>query len=111
MTVTVLAIFDEFNPHAPLAKVLKERLIRLASDLRETHLKSLVAMPPMDDDVVIYLSYNLKYNIRWRIANDVPPFVEKEVAKICALQGYVPWKTATVNVFKGNRPDSSLRSE
>ena len=58
MTVTVLAIFDEFNPHAPLAKVLKERLIRMATELQEVHLKSLAMMPPMDDDVVIYLSYS-----------------------------------------------------
>ncbi|TCC91629.1 hypothetical protein EZ428_07650 [Pedobacter frigiditerrae] len=103
MTVTVVAIFDEFNPHAPLAKVLKERLIRLASDLQNVHLKSLASMPPMDDDIVIYISYNLKYNVRWRIANDVPDFVEKEVAQICALQGYIAWKTSTVNVFKGNK--------
>jgi hypothetical protein len=102
MTVTVLAIFDEFNPHAPLAKVLKERLIRLAAELQETHLKPLTQMPPMDDDVVIYLSYTLKYNIRWRIANDVPSFVEKEVTQICGALGYNVWKTNTVNVFKGS---------
>lgn len=102
MTVTVLAIFDEFNPHAPLAKVLKERLIRLASELQQIHLKSLSSMPPMDDDVVIYLSYSLKYNIRWRIANDVPSFVEKEVAQICGALGYNVWKTSTLNIFKGN---------
>ena len=82
MTVTVLAIFDEFNPHAPLARVLKERLIRLAAELQDVHLKSLSQMPPMDDDVVIYISYSLKYNVRWRIANDVPHFVEKEVADV-----------------------------
>jgi hypothetical protein len=102
MTVTVLAIFDEFNPHAPLAKVLKERLIRLANELQEIHLKPLAQMPPMDDDVIVYLSYNLKYSVRWRIANDVPDFVEKEVAQVCALQGYNLWKTLTVNIFKGN---------
>jgi hypothetical protein len=102
MTVTVLAIFDEFNPHAPLAKVLKERLVRLATELQDIHLKPLAQMPPMDDDVVIYLSYNLKYSVRWRIANDVPSFVEKEVTQICALQGYNIWKTPTVNVFKGS---------
>ena len=102
MTVTAVAIFDEFNSHAPLAKVLRERLIRLAIELQDVHLKSLTAMPPMDDDIVIYLSYNLKYTVRWRIANDVPNFVEKEVAQICALQGYIAWKTANVNIFKGN---------
>ena len=41
MTVTVLAIFDEFNLNAPLAKVLKERLIRLAAELQDSHLKPL----------------------------------------------------------------------
>jgi hypothetical protein len=101
MVVTVLAIFDEFNPHAPLAKVLKERLIRLAAELQDNHLRSLSKMPPMDDDVIVYLSYSLKYNIRWRIANDVSGYVEKEVAEICALQGYNIWKTNTLNVFKG----------
>jgi len=103
MIVTVVAIFDEFNPHAPLAKVLKERLIRLASELQDVDLKAIAAMPPMDADVVVYLSYNLKYTVRWRIANDVPDYVEKEVAHICALKGYIVWKTSTVNVFKGNK--------
>lgn len=103
MIVTVVAIFDEFNPHAPLAKVLKERLIRLASELQDVDLKTIATVPPMDADVVIYLSYNLKYTVRWRIANDVPDYVEKEVAKICALKGYIVWKTSTVNVFKGNK--------
>ena len=103
MIVTVVAIFDEFNPHAPLAKVLKERLIRLASELQDVDLKAVAAMPPMDADVVVYLSYNLKYTVRWRIANDVPDYIEKEVAQICALKGYIAWKTTTVNVFKGNK--------
>ncbi len=103
MTVTVLAIFDEFNPHAPLAKVLKERLIRLAAELQDTHLKQIAQLPPMDEDVVVYLSYTLKYSIRWRIANDVPNFVEKEVADVCALLGYNVWKTRTINVFKGSQ--------
>lgn len=103
MTVTVVAIFDEFNPHAPLAKVLKERLVRLASELQDIHLKALTLMPPMDDDVVIYISYSLKYNIRWRIANDVPSFIEKEVAAICGKLGYPVWKTNTLNVFKGSQ--------
>ncbi len=102
MTVTVLAIFDEFNPHSPLAKVLKDRLIKLANELQNVHLRSLSQMPPMDDDVIVYLSYNLKFSIRWRIANDVPDFVEKEVSQICALQGYNVWKTPTINVFKGS---------
>lgn len=102
MTVTVLAIFDEFNPNAPLAKVMKERLIRLAADLQETQLKSLIAAEPLNDDVVIYLSYNPKFTVRWRIVNDVPAHIEKEVAERCATLGYIVWKTAAINIFKGN---------
>ena len=102
MTVTVLAIFGEFNHNAPLAKVMKERLIRLAADLQETQLKSLIAAEPLNDDLVIYLSYNPKFTVRWRIVNDVPAVIEKEVAERCAALGYIVWKTASINVFKGN---------
>ena len=102
MTVTVLAIFDEFNPNTPLAKVMKERLNRLALELKEVHLKSLIAIEPLIEDVVIYISYNPKYTVRWRVVNDVPALIEKEVADRCAALGYIVWKTNHINVFKGN---------
>lgn len=101
MTVTVLAIFDEFNQNAPLAKVMKERLIRLAAELQDVHLKSLTTIEPLTEDVVIYISYNPKFTVRWRIVNDVPSAIEKEVANHCAALGYIVWKTAAINVFKG----------
>jgi hypothetical protein len=101
MTVTVLAIFDEFNQNAPLAKVMKERLIRLATELQDVHLKSLANIEPLTEDVVVYISYNPKFTVRWRIVNDVPVVIENEVANHCANLGYIVWKTATVNVFKG----------
>lgn len=101
MIVTVLAIFDEFNPNAPLAKVMKERLVRLAAELQDVHLKGLASVEPLTDDLVVYISYNPKFTVRWRIVNDVPPLVEKEVADHCANLGYIVWKTATINVFKG----------
>lgn len=102
MTVTVLAIFDEFDPNTPLAKVMKDRLKRLALELQEIQLKSLMAIEPSTEDVVIYISYNPKYTIRWRIVNDVSPAIEKEVADRCAALGYIVWKTNHINVFKGN---------
>ena len=102
MTVTVLAIFDEFNPNTPLAKVMKERLNRLALELQEVQLKSLIAIEPLTEDVVIYISYNPKYTVRWRVVNDVPAVIEKEVADRCAALGYIVWKTNHINVFKGN---------
>lgn len=102
MTVTVLAIFDEFNPNAPLAKVMKDRLNRLATELQDVHLRSLSSLEPLTDDLVIYISYNPKYTVLWRIVNDVPMAIEKEVADRCAALGYIVWKTAAINVFKGN---------
>lgn len=102
MTVTVLTIFDEFNASAPLAKVMKERLNRLALELQEVQLKHLVTIEPLTDDIVIYISYNPKYTVRWRIVNDVPKKIEKEVADRCAALGYIAWKTTHINVFKGN---------
>ena len=102
MNVTVLAIFDEFNHNASLAKVMKERLIRLAAELQDVHLKSFTTLKPLSEDVVIYISYNPKYKIRWRIVNDVPNDVEGFVAKTCGDLGYIEWKTAVMNIFKGN---------
>lgn len=102
MIVTVLAILDDLNPTAPLAKVMKERLLRLANELQQIELKSLTSLEPLTDDVVVYISYNPKFTVRWRIVNDVPALVEKEVAERCAALGYIPWKTAALNVFKGN---------
>ena len=100
MTVTVLAIFDEFDPNSPFAKVMKERLNRLALELQDVQLRSLMAIEPLTEDLVIYLSYNSKYKIRWRIVNDVPTSIEREVAERCASLGYIIWKTDHINVFK-----------
>ncbi|MBY0541802.1 MAG: hypothetical protein K2P75_00240 [Sphingobacteriaceae bacterium] len=102
MTVTVLAIFDEFNPSAPLAKVMKERLNRLALELQDVQLKSLMTIETLTEDLVIYISYNPKYTVRWRIVNDVSEIIEKEVADRCAALGYIAWKTTHINIFKGN---------
>ena len=42
----------------------------------------------MDGDVVIYISYNLKYAVRWSIVNDVPDYIEKEIAEILERCNY-----------------------
>lgn len=102
MIVTVVPIFDfELQPEQPLKKVMSTRLIRLAEELQTIHLKDLEFVEPFLSDVVIYLSYNPKYTIRWRIANDVSKEVELAVADICARLNYIYWKTATLNVFNG----------
>lgn len=103
MTVTVLAILEtDFRPEFSLGKIMNERLKNAARELQEVHLKSLEALGKRDDDLVVYISYNPKYKIRWRVVNDVPKSVDDQVASICGDLGYIQWKTAVVNVFKGN---------
>lgn len=104
MKVTVVPIIDPAgNPGASLATVMKKRLERLAQELQSVELKSLETMEPLYGDVVIYISYNSKYNIRWRIVNDVPEGTEIEVAKHCDQLGYLRWKTDTINSFTAKK--------
>jgi len=100
MTVTVVPIIEpELKPAAPLAKVMKERLIKMARDLQNVHLKHMETEEPVFDDLVIYLGYNTKYAVRWRIVNDVPVNIEYLTGQVCAKLGYIKWKTATVNNY------------
>jgi hypothetical protein len=102
MVVTVVPIFDpELKPAKPLAKVMTQRLQRLAKELEATHLKEVSLQEPFLADVVVYVSYNPKYTVRWRIVNDVPKQVELMVAATCARLGYILWKTDTLNLFQG----------
>lgn len=109
MIVTVVPIFDfEIQPSQPLKKVMTVRLKRLAEELQAIHLKDLEFVEPFLADVVIYLSYNPKYTIRWRIVNDVPKEIEITVADICARLNYIYWRTASLNVFKAGDGSSAI---
>lgn len=100
MTVTVVPIIEpEPKPGAPLAKVMQERLHRIAQELQDVHLKHMETVEPIFEDLVIYVSYNSKYSVRWRIVNDVPADAEALTAEVCAKLGYIKWKTATINLF------------
>lgn len=101
MIVTVVPIYEfEIEPSKPLAKVMTERLKRLSQELQDVHLKELDLQEPFLADIVIYLSYNSKYTIRWRIVNDIPKAAELLVADVCARLGYILWRVPTLNVFK-----------
>ena len=52
----------------------------MAKELQEVHFKPLLGRGFSDDDLVVYISYNPKYKIRFRIMNDVPADVEYFVA-------------------------------
>jgi len=101
MTITVLPIIEPDAVPAPLSKVMNLRLRQFAAELQNVHLQRLESVEPLFEDVVIYISYDGKYNVCWRIVNDVRPEIEKMVAASCAKLGYVYWKTATINTFKG----------
>jgi hypothetical protein len=102
MIVTVVPIIEpEIKPAVPLAKVMNERLTRFAKELQDLHLRDLEQVEPMFDDLVVYIGYNSKYSVRWRVVNDVPKEVEQLVEEKCAQLGYIRWKTLTVNTFNG----------
>lgn len=103
MIVTVVPFFDvEVQPNQPLKRLMADRLKRFADELQRNHLKELEFVEPYLDDVVIYLSYNPKYTVRWRIANDVTKEVEEVVALACARLNYIPWKTSTLSLLRAN---------
>ncbi|WP_316738295.1 hypothetical protein [Pedobacter aquatilis] len=72
---------------------MNERLLRIAKELQDVHLKSLYGHGFSEEDLIIYLSYNSKYKIRFRIVNDVPSDIEYFVAERCARLGFILWRT------------------
>lgn len=106
MTVTVLAILEtDFKPEKALAKVMNDRLIRTAKELQEVHFKPLSGRGFSEDDLVVYISYNPKYKIRFRIVNDVPADIEYFVAECCGRLGFILWRANAIGV----RTESGLR--
>ncbi|MDQ1142687.1 hypothetical protein [Pedobacter agri] len=101
MTVTVLTILEtDFKPEKNLAKVMNDRLVRVAKELQEVHFKPLSGRGFSSDDLVVYISYNPKYKIRFRIVNDVPADIEYFVAECCGRLGYILWKANAIGVSR-----------
>lgn len=104
MTVTVLPIFEtDFVPQKNLAKIMNERLQRTATELEQVHLKALRGRGFSSDDLIIYLSYNAKYKIRFRVVNDVPSDIEFFVTELCARLGFIQWKTSLIKEIDEQR--------
>jgi len=100
MKVTVIPVFDyETQAAQPLKRVMAERLKRLAHELETIHLKTIAHIEPINADVVIYLSYNSKYTIRWQVVNDVPQDIDQKVREICLSLHYLPWKINTTSIL------------
>lgn len=93
MNITVVPIIlADAVPNAPLSKVMNERLRRLADELSSSLEKKLKSIKTNCEELVIYMSYNSNYAIRWKIVNDVTFIIEDEVAKHCASLNYILWK-------------------
>lgn len=98
-TVTVLAIIDfEAKPSAPLTRMMSLRLENFAADLASDLDKELQHSTNFGD-LVIYISYNSNYAVRWVIVNDVPASVTAIVEKKCANLGYITWKGVDLYKF------------
>lgn len=106
INVAVFPIIDfDGKPHAPLTLVMSKRLERCAADLQ---LQLEKALPNVGncENLMVYISYNSSYAIRWVIANDVPEEVIKIATGICAELGYISWKN--VDLYKSDDPSRLL---
>ena len=69
-----------------LIKIFNQKLLEKAAELQHFSLRHLEYVDPIFEDVVIYLFYNPKNQMRWYIANDVSAdinqLVEKEMRKL-----------------------------
>ncbi|WP_316736736.1 hypothetical protein [Pedobacter aquatilis] len=101
MTVTVLAILEtDFIFQKNLANVMNDRLQKAATELKEVHLKTLSGKGFSSEDLIIYISYTMKFKIRYCIVNDVPADIEYFVASLCGRLGYLLWRKVSVEVIE-----------
>ncbi|WP_316811283.1 hypothetical protein [Pedobacter heparinus] len=99
-SVTVLAIVDfEAQPEAALTQVMTERLERFAKELQIDLAKELRDEKACDE-LVVYISYNSHYAIRWMVVNDVQEFIIDIVGRKCARLGYIAWKGVDLYNFR-----------
>jgi hypothetical protein len=67
-------------------KLLNQKLREKAAELQHFSLRHLEYVDPIFDDVVIYLTYSDKNQLRWHIANDVSEditlLVTREMTKL-----------------------------
>jgi hypothetical protein len=93
MKVRVVAILDtEFKQEPALAKIMNNRLQTAAKELQEFHLTSLHERRSTADCLMIHLSYNQKYKVRYSIIGEVPADIEYLVAERCNRLGYILYK-------------------
>lgn len=100
INVTVLAIVEAHTgPEAVLTQVMTERLERFAKEL-QTWLEKELRDEKGCDELVVYISYNSNYAIRWMVVNDVVEYVIDVVGRKCARLGYIAWKGVDLYNFR-----------
>lgn len=105
INVAVFPIIDfDGIPRTPLTRLMSERLERFAADLQ---LQLEKALPDVGncEHLVVFLSYNSSYAIRWIVVNDVPEKLSRTTAEICAALGYICWKNFNLDKY-GNTSGS-----
>ena len=99
-TITVRAVIDfETKPKAPLTRMMNERLERFAAELY-TYLDLALSGDRNFGDLVVYISYNSNYAVRWTILHQVPERISDLVAQKCAELGFIAWKNVDLYRFK-----------
>ncbi|KLT65516.1 hypothetical protein AB669_10600 [Pedobacter sp. BMA] len=94
MKVMVKAIEEtDFLQDQALAKIMNSRLKRAATELQDFHLVLLSQKRFAIDELLIHISYNSKYKIRYHILTAVPANIEGFVAERCGRLGYILWKS------------------
>lgn len=72
MIITVqTTLLKENTDNHFIFKILNQKLLEKAAELQHFSLRHLEYADPIFDDVVIYITYNAKNQLRWYIANDV----------------------------------------
>lgn len=97
--IVVAIIYFETRPRVPLTTVMNRRLERFAAEL-QSYLDLELHNDESCVDLVVYLSYNSNYGVRWAVTDDVPQQIVEIVSQKCAKLGYVVWKGVDLYRFK-----------
>jgi hypothetical protein len=85
ITIQTTPVKENSENHL-LVKIFNQKLLEKAAELQHFSLRHLEYIDPIFEDVVIYLFYNVKNQMRWYIANDVSAdiseVIEKEMRKL-----------------------------
>jgi hypothetical protein len=71
----------ENEENRSVVKIFNQKLLEKAAELQHFSLRHLEYVDPIFEDVVIYLVYNPKNQIRWYIANDVSAEISALILK------------------------------